>query len=189
MKKEILTYLKNLKAYGIKENIPNVTETVGQFLNMMIKIKKPKSLLEIGCANGYSTIWLAEAVKEVGGHFISIDFSRPSMADAKKNLEAVDLSDYVDFHFDNALKLIPKLPETLSFDFVFVDGQKASYLDFWKLVEPRLSPKALVIFDDMIAFPEKTAPFSRYLQTLKGYDQLLLPIDEGDGILLLMKQL
>lgn len=187
MDDKLIKYLRNLKAYGVKNNIPNVTETVGRFLNMLIKIHKPKNILEIGCANGYSTIWMADAAKTVGGMIHSIDFSRPSMAEAKNNLLESGLSDSVNFIFDNALKVIPKLSSDLRFDFVFIDGQKAMYLDFWNAVKPVLNLGAVIVFDDMIAFQAKTKTLSDALELESEFDKVLLPVDEGDGILLLVQ--
>lgn len=180
-------YLHDLKQYGLQNNIPNVTEAVGQFLNMLITMKRPKVILEIGCANGYSTIWMAEAAKTVGGKVITVDHSAPTFAEAQKNLQEVDLSQVVEFHFGDAREVIPQFSSDLYFDFVFVDGQKANYLAFWNLVRDRLSSSAVLVFDDMLAFPEKTKPFTQAIQTLEGFDQLMIPIDQGDGILLMLK--
>ncbi|MBU0727564.1 class I SAM-dependent methyltransferase [Patescibacteria group bacterium] len=187
MDQKILHYLKELKEYGIKNNIPNVTEAGGEFLNNLIKTKFPKNILEIGCANGYSTIWMAEAAKSVGAKVYAIDHSIPSMAEAKNNLMESGLQDYVDFTFDDAIKAVSKFPQDLMFDFVFVDGEKRKYLDFWNAIQSRLSAKAVVVFDDMIKFPEKTKSFSDAVESIEGFDKVLLPIDSDDGILLLTK--
>ncbi len=187
MNPSLKTYLHVLKQYGLQNNIPNVTDEVGQFLNMMIKIKKPKTILEIGCANGYSTIWMAEAASQVGAMIHTVDHSAPTFAEAQKNLKEVGLEAYVTFNFGDAREVIPQMQNPLSFDFVFVDGQKASYLDFWNLVKDRLSPQAVLIFDDMLAFQEKTKSFSESIKNLEGFDQLTIPMDEKDGILFMLK--
>lgn len=188
MKKELSYYLKNLKIYGQKNNIPNVSQTVGQFLNAMIKIKKPKQILEIGSANGYSTLWMASAARKVGAKIQTMDHSEPTFAQLEKNLQETGFIDVVRPYLGKALQVIGDFSSDLKFDFVFVDGQKAQYLDFWQAIKPRLADEPVVIFDDMLAFPEKTKPFSDYLETLVGWDQLVLPIDEGDGVLLMTKK-
>ena len=188
MDQRITTYLKELKQHGIKENIPNVSKIVGEFLNMMILVKSPTNILEIGCANGYSTIWMAEAAQSIGATIHTIDHSAPTYNEAKKNLSEIGLSNVVNFHFGKAEKIITDFPSDLKFDFVFVDGEKASYLDFWGVIKPMLSEKATVIFDDMIKFPHKTKPFEEAIKNEDGFNQLLLPIEEDDGILLLLKK-
>lgn len=188
MKQELVKFLKELKAYGVRNNIPNVTEEVGRFLNMLIQVKKPKTILEIGCANGYSTIWMAEAAKKVGARLHTMDFSTPSMREARQNLSEIGFSDTVETYLEDALKFIPKMDKKLKFDFVFVDGQKSSYLDFWSVIQDRLLPGAVVVFDDMMAFPKKTGPFYEFIQLAEGIDQLLIPIDKNDGILMVLKR-
>ncbi|MCK5613771.1 class I SAM-dependent methyltransferase, partial [Candidatus Pacearchaeota archaeon] len=89
--------------------------------------------------------------------------------------------------FGNALEVIPTINPSDSFDFVFVDGEKRSYWDFWEAILPRLSEGALVVFDDVISFPHKTKPFLEKIKNVPGFDQVILPIDGNDGILLLTR--
>jgi len=184
----IYSFLKELKEYGIKNDIPNVSEDTGRFLNALVRMKRPKNILEIGCANGYSTIWMAEAAKNVGAKIHAIDKSRPTFEQAKINIPKAGFGDVVEFHFGDAISVINSFSPELMFDFVFVDGEKRSYLDFWKTVEPRLTKNGVALFDDMVLFPEKTRDFSKYIETLMGFDKILLPADENDGILLLAKK-
>ncbi len=187
MNQELLSFLKELKQYGIENDIPNVTERGGRFLNMLVKMTGVKHILEIGCANGYSTIWLADAVKENGGKIYAIDHSKPTFESAKENLIKVGLSDIVDFYFGGALEVIPTITSPNLFDFVFVDGEKRSYWDFWNAIKDRLAQNAVVLFDDVLSFPEKTEPFMEKIKDVIGFDQVVLPIDGDDGILLLLK--
>jgi predicted O-methyltransferase YrrM len=187
MKNDLIDLLKRLKSYGVAKNIPNVSESAGQFLNMLVKITKAKNILEIGCANGYSTIWLAEAVAENNGRIISIDFSKPSFEAAKRNITEAGFSDIVDFHFGDALEIIPTIKNPEKFDLVFVDGEKRSYSDFWNTIKNRLNNRAVIIFDDVIAFPYKTADFMKKMKNVIGFDQVILPIDKDDGVLILYK--
>ncbi len=185
MDKDLLNYLKELREYGVRNDIPNVTDQVGRFLNMLIQIHKPKNILEIGCANGYSTIWMAEAAEKLGAKVHAVDHSKPTYEEALRNIPEAGFGSVVEFHFGDARDVIPSM--TVSFDMVFVDGQKANYLEFFKTVEPKLNAGAVLVFDDMMAFPKKTKPFSDYLESLEGFQHLLIPIDADDGILLMIK--
>lgn len=185
MKESLKKLLRELRVYGLENNIPNVTDEVAGFLSMLIRMKKPAHILEIGCANGYSTIWMAEAADRTGADIHTIDHSLPTFTAAKGNLERAGLSHVVHFYFGDAVDIICQM--TLTFDFVFVDGEKASYLDFWKGIEGHLADGALVVFDDMLAFSEKTQPFYDYIKKAEGIDRLMIPIDQNDGILLVLK--
>lgn len=187
MNDKLFHFLRALKRYGIKNNIPNVTERGGRFLNVMVKMSGSKSVLEIGCANGYSTIWLAEAAKENGGGVVALDHSKPTFEAAKENLVKAGLSEFVDFYFGGALEVIPTIKKPQKFDFVFVDGEKRSYWDFWEAIQDRLSDGAVVVFDDVLSFSHKTRPFMKKIQDVLGFDQVVLPLDGDDGVLLLYK--
>ena len=178
-----LSFLRELKQHCIKNNIPNVSEEVGKFLNFMIKISDSKTGLEIGCANGYSTIWLAEAFQYNCGKLISIDFSTPSLEEAKKNLKKVSLNNVVDFQFGNALHVMPKLNQ--KFDFVFLDAQKGKYLEFWEQIKTVIHEKSIIIVDDVIKFPEKTKGFLLQIKKEKTFNYQILPLDTDDGIMII----
>ncbi len=187
MNQELKNFLDELKKFGIENNIPNVTEKGGRFLNMLVKISKAKSVLEIGSANGYSTIWLADAVRQNSGKLITIDFSKPTYEFAKQNLEKAGLSDVVEFNFGNALEIIPSIKQPRLFDFVFVDGEKRSYWKFWETINNLLEDNAIVVFDDVLSYPHKTEDFMKKIKDVVGFDQEVLPLDGDDGILILYK--
>lgn len=186
MDSKLLDYLHRLKQYGVKNQIPNVTPQVGQFLNMLIRIRRPERILEIGSANGYSTLWMAEAARSVGARITSIDYSKPTFGECQKNIAETGFDDVVELVFGNALELLPEMEE-VKFDMVFVDGRKSSYLDFWKAVQPLLTEHPIAVFDDMLAFPYKTGSLMKALEKQTEYDMILLPIDKNDGIVLLNK--
>lgn len=188
MEKYLIDFLKELKQYGTVNDIPNVTERGGRFLNMLVKIRGAKKILEVGCANGYSTIWLADAAHFTKGKVYSFDFSHPSLDAAKENLGEIGLKKEVEFHFGDFLKTFGKLKAPVRFDFVFVDGEKRSYWNFWEKIKERLEPNALVVFDDVLSFPEKTDEFMKKIVKEEGFDRLVLPVDRNDGVLLLYKK-
>jgi len=159
------------------------------FLNMLIRIRKPHRILEIGSANGYSTIWMAEAAKHVGGHIVSIDYSRPTFAECKANILEAGFKDTVELIYGDALQVIPAMPTDLRFDMAFVDGRKSSYLNFWNALLPKLGENPVVVFDDILAFSKKTESLTKALALQTEYDSIILPIDGNDGILLLTKQI
>ncbi len=61
----IQSYLSSLKQSGIERKIPNISEANALFITSLIREKKPKHLLEIGTANGYSTLCFAQTLKEI----------------------------------------------------------------------------------------------------------------------------
>lgn len=63
--KNITNFLKQLKQYGEKNNIPNISEKNAEFLKSLIQEKNCKNILEIGTANGYSSIQFASLLQKI----------------------------------------------------------------------------------------------------------------------------
>ena len=65
MSSQLLTpYLKKLKVSGLERKIPNISEENAEFIKSLLREKKPRHILEIGTANGYSTLQFAQVLME-----------------------------------------------------------------------------------------------------------------------------
>lgn len=179
-------FLADLRAHGLANTIPNISDKNAQFLRDMIHIGGVKNLLEIGTANGYSTIHLALALRENGGKMTSIDYSLPSYNEAVENIKAVEMDDIATLIFGNALVELPKLP-VASFDMIFIDGQKKRTIDFFQLSYPLLRDGGFFVIDDVIKFSVKMSSFYEFLAEEK-IAHTILKIDEDDGVMLIVKQ-
>lgn len=180
-------FLAELKRYGIYKNIPNITEKNAEFLHILLRIKKASSVLEIGTANGYSTIWLADAIESAPSpRYLGIDVSEPSFNQAVENIRKQGLESFVELRFGNALEILPTITET--FDVVFLDARKAYYHEFWQKIQPLLKADSLVIVDDVLQFPEKTKIFWEMIQSQTEFDYSTIPMDEDDGVMILVRK-
>jgi predicted O-methyltransferase YrrM len=177
----LFNHLSEEEKIGRKDNflLPIGLET-GIFLNTMIKSAKSKTILEIGTAYGYSTIWLAEAAKATGGKVITLEISEDKAIYAKDKIAAAGLSAYVDFRIGNALESIENVTET--FDFVLLDIWKELYTPCFELVYPKLNKSAWIAADNIIHPPHHKTETEKYLTILKqtnAFDSVLLPIGSG----------
>ncbi|MDD3119995.1 MAG: class I SAM-dependent methyltransferase [Candidatus Gracilibacteria bacterium] len=183
---EIKKFLKELKEYGIDNEIPNISETSAKFLQDLIAISGAKNVLEIGTANGYSTINLALACKKNSGKVVSIEFSANSHNQARKNIFQVGLSDYTELVNANALDYIPTFQDDF-FDFIFIDGMKRRSMDFLDLSRPKLKKGGFVIIDDVIKFKDKMLSLYEYIEK-KVIEYNILPLDSDDGVMMIVKR-
>lgn len=178
-------YLKALKAEGIERDIPNVSETGGKFLHFLVGLKKPKKILEVGMANGYSAIWMADALEIYGGGLVCYDFSLNTVAEAVVNFKKCDLSN-IEIRKTNPLR--EPIPEEEKYDFIFIDSQKGFYHEcFEQIIKKHLATDGFAVFDDVMKFPEKTAKFHKAMKEDKEYEKVILPIDEDDGVMLVQR--
>ncbi len=184
MTKLFLEKLNILKQHGIENNIPNISYEIGMFLNMLIKNKKIKNVLEIGTANGYSTIWMAEALKETNGLITTFEVSIPSFKEAQENFKNFKLNKFINSNFEDFLN--SKINK--KFDLIFIDGQKNKTLDFFNKAKKLIKKDSIIIVDDVIKFKNKMPEFYNYIEKQNEFYYLVIPIDVDDGIMLITKK-
>ena len=81
----------------------NIAPENGQFLSILIRSIQAQKVLEVGTSNGYSTIWLAAALKETGGRLITLEFDPTRAEEAQTHLQEVGLDSIVEIRVGNAL--------------------------------------------------------------------------------------
>ncbi|MAG91692.1 methyltransferase [Candidatus Woesearchaeota archaeon] len=169
--------LDELETFGQKNaGYSNIPPDTGQFFHMLVLISKAKHILEVGTSNGYSTIWLAEAVKQNNGKVTTIEISEHKMKMALENFKRARLDNINLIHGD-ALKEIQKLDE--KFDFLFLDAIKKDYINYFKLAYPKLTENAVIVADNAIIFAEKMKEYLDHVRNSKDLKSVLVPIGTG----------
>lgn len=119
----------------------------GRMLKMFIRMIRPKQILEIGTYSGYSALCMAEGLDEGSVlHTFEIndeqeDFTRPW-------LEQSPYADKIKFYIGDALERVPQLG--ITFDLVFVDGDKRKYMEYYEMSLAHLSPGGYIIADNTL---------------------------------------
>ena len=84
-----------------KEDIPHedrmlaITKETGEILNMILRLKNAKNMLEVGMSTGYSTIWCAEVISEQSGKIITIEQNPSKIRRAKENFQKAGVTDTI----------------------------------------------------------------------------------------------
>jgi predicted O-methyltransferase YrrM len=125
-----------------------VPEEFGNLLYSLVRSVKAKIVIEFGTSFGISTIFLASAIRDNGaGKLVTTEFVPEKAEQAKKNLAAVGLEDWVDFRIGDALETLKAdLPGEI--DLVLLDGAKGLYFKVLRLLEPHLRSGAIVASDN-----------------------------------------
>lgn len=119
----------------------------GRMLKMFVRMIRPKQILEIGTYSGYSALCMAEGLDEGSVlHTFEIndeqeDFTRPW-------LEQSVYADKIKFYIGDALERVPQLG--ITFDLVFVDGDKRKYMEYYEMSLAHLSPGGYIIADNTL---------------------------------------
>jgi len=175
----------SIRATALIEKTPIVTEKNALFLSQMVRANNPSIIVEVGWAVAYSTLVLASALLDPNGKVISFEKSMTRYAQWVENIAASGLGNRISFSCGDVAQLSDRIPAAI--DFAFVDGMKRETKSYIDLLYPRLRNGGVMIVDDVIKFEEKMDGFREHLDTL-GIRYSLLPIDEDDGVILIVKE-
>jgi predicted O-methyltransferase YrrM len=135
-----------------------VGRAAGTLMNLIIREAKARRILEVGSSYGYSTTWLAEAARAVGGKVISLELRAAKTEYARAQLARVQLEGLVEFRVGDALASLAQLQGP--FDFVLIDLWKDLYVPVFEGLYPKLAPGAIIVADNMLQ-PESARPHAR----------------------------
>jgi predicted O-methyltransferase YrrM len=157
-----------------------VSPTGGRLLYALIRASRPPTVVEFGTSFGISTIHLAAAVRDNGtGRVISTELSAPKVAKATANIAEAGLADVVTILEGDALETLATIDNPV--EFVLLDGWKDLYLPVLRLLEPRLTPGALVLADDTISLAAEMTDYLTYVRD-PAHGYLSIEFPEADGL-------
>ena len=124
-----------------------VTPEAGRLLYSLVRATRPGTVVEFGMSFGISALHLASAVRDNGtGRVLTTELSADKIAAAKRTFADTGLDDLITILEGDALSTLTDIDEPVGL--VLLDGWKELYLPVIKLLEPHLSPGALVVADN-----------------------------------------
>lgn len=144
-------------------NIPIISIETEAFLWKLLNEKKPKFCLEIWSAVWYSSIFIANTIKERWWILYSFEISYPSYLEGIQNIWKYGLKNLIVYPFDFQKTEINKLLAH-PIDFAFIDWQKSQYVNYLINITNILSTNNTLVFDDVIKFKSKMIQLYEYLE-------------------------
>src|SRR5579862_5655793 len=126
----------------INEFLLPIGPEVGSFLHSLILARRPARVLELGTSYGYSTLFLADAVKQIGGKLITMELADYKQASARAMMEKAGLAAVIDFRLGDAVASINA--DGGSFDLVLLDIWKELYVPCLEALYPKLSDEGII---------------------------------------------
>jgi len=168
-----------------------ISKNIGMFYNIMLKSINAKKILEIGMSVGYSGLWFADAVisnAQSDGQIITIDREKFKIGSATQNFEEAGVSSLIKIREGEARKILHEIREEFGedyFDFIFIDADKESYIEYFDLCLP-LVRKGGIIAADNILFPERfnemMADYLSHVRSNPNVQSVTVPIDNGEEV-------
>lgn len=141
--------LREINAYTVQHHAESQMlsgHLQGKMLEMISCMVRPRRILEIGTFTGYSALCLAKGLTE-DGQLHTLELRENDAAIAKGYFNRSPYADKIILHTGNALDIIPFLNET--WDLVFIDADKVSYIEYFKHVLPQLRPNGFILADNI----------------------------------------
>ncbi len=187
-------FLNKIEAEALEAGIPIVRKETQSLLKFLLEMQKPKEILEVGCAVGFSALLMCEYAP-AGCHITTIEKYEKRISDAKENFRRAGKEDRITLLEGDAADILKELRS--SFDMIFMDAAKGQYLAFLPEVLRLLSPGGLLVSDNVLqegAVLESRYAVTRrdrtihsrmreYLYQLKHHpalESVILPV--GDGV-------
>ena len=174
-----------------EERLNCISKNIGMFYNIMLKSINAKKILEIGMSVGYSGLWFADAVMsstQSDGQIITIDREKFKIDKATQNFEEAGVYSLIKIREGEAKKILHEIKEEFGenyFDFIFIDADKESYIEYFDLCLP-LVRKGGIIGADNILFPERfnemMADYLSHVRSNPNVQSVTIPIDNGEEV-------
>ena len=119
----------------------------GRLLKMLVKMIRPKNILEIGTFAGYSAICLAEGLEE-GGKVYTFEINDEQEDFTRPWIESSAMADRIEFIIGDAIEQAPRLG--VEFDMAFIDGDKRTYIESYEMVMQVLRQGGFILADNTL---------------------------------------
>ena len=164
----------------------------GALLAMLVRLVGARRVLEIGAFTGYSALCMAGALP-ADGEILSCDINPETSAIAQSFFDRSPHGHKIRLRLAPALETLAGLPDSQTFDLVFLDADKENYVNYYEAVLPRLRPGGVIVADNVLwsgrvlAPKEKTdhavAAFNEHVRRDTRAECVMLPVRDGVSLI------
>ncbi|MBR2102627.1 MAG: class I SAM-dependent methyltransferase [Prevotella sp.] len=161
----------------------------GRLLTMLVKMARPRNILEVGTFSGYSAICLAQGLEQ-GGKVYTFEVNDEMEDFARKWIEGSDVADKIELFIGDAITEAPRLG--ITFDMAFIDGDKRTYMETYEMALGLVRAGGFILADNTLwggHVLETPAPADRQTQGIERFndfvaqdprvERVMLPLRDG----------
>lgn len=186
-------FFSKLEAYAKEHQVPIMDEVSVEVLLQLLRLKKPKKVLEIGTAIGYSALRMADAIPDA--FIVSIERDKDRFTVASKNIATKGFNDRIKLFEGDAFDLLEETKTYGPYDCIFIDAAKGQYQKFFEMFSEQLTDEGFIITDNVLfrgyvyedtenkrlqKIAAKIRNYNEWLLQKEQFHTVILPI--GDGI-------
>lgn len=160
------------------DRLRNLEPETAELLGVLVRATAARRVLEIGTSNGYSTLWLADAVEATAGHVETLDIDPRRTAMARENLERAGLGERVTCRTMGAAQALTEY-EDGAWELVFLDAERPEYPGYWDSLQRVLAPGATLAIDNAVSHAGELTAFRALLDSDPRITSALTPIGAG----------
>ena len=156
----------------------NITRDTGEFLAVLVRVTRARDILEIGTSNGYSTLWLADALGTESGKVTTVELLDAKYAMALENFMRAGLRARIDALNTDAGEVL-RVAGDAAYDLVFLDSDRTQYEGWWPEIRRVLRPRGLLVVDNAVSHADEMESFMQAVQD-DGFACSLVPVGKGE---------
>ncbi|MGA7836659.1 MAG: O-methyltransferase, partial [Ignavibacteriaceae bacterium] len=192
--KEDDALILEMEDFARKNSVPILSRDSAKLMEILIKMKRPKRVLELGTAIAYTTIRIARNLKkEAVIH--TIEFSKDNAKLSEENIKKSGVEEKIKLFFGDAKEVMPTLEK--KYDFIYLDADKEDYLDLFELAMKLLKKKGVIFVDNLLwhgyaasdDVPEKYKTSTKFIREFNkiftnypGLNTTIIPVGDGIGL-------
>ena len=165
----------------------STTPEDAMLLRILVETRKAQRGVEVGSAAGFGAINMGIAFERTGGHLFTLEIDPEMVKACRDNVAKMGLEKSVTCIEGDALQTLPALEG--EFDFVFLDAVKKDYLKYFKFIEPKLKPGAVIVADNVIQSADAMKDYLEHVQTGPDYETVIVRAsdEKKDGMAITCK--
>jgi len=166
------------------DRLRNLEPDTAALLALLVRATGARKVLELGTSNGYSTLWLADALHSNGGRLVSVEIEADRSSQAARNLDRAGRRSVVELRVQDAADVL-KASADEEWDLIFLDAERPAYPGYWPDLVRALKRGGLLAVDNVISHAGQVAEFRALVTADARVTEALAPT--GAGLLLIVR--